>query len=204
MKVPNAEHERRPWRIHELVPDFTLEDVWALPARGGPDDFGTFIEMLGSFDPMATDSRPSRFLWILRDRLGSWLDLGKISAPAADAGALPIPGGEQHSLDSRLPEDLRDSAAGVTFAALPFVPLYRTDREAAAEVSNRTVHGVAHFSWVEREEGDYQAEMAVYVKPRGHFGEAYMALIKPFRYWIVYPALMNQIARAWQPRSNAP
>ena len=34
MKLPNAEHECRPWRIHELVPDFTLEDVWALPDAG--------------------------------------------------------------------------------------------------------------------------------------------------------------------------
>jgi hypothetical protein len=24
-----------------------------------------------------------------------------------------------------------------------------------------------------------------------------MALIKPFRYWVVYPALMRQVERAW-------
>jgi hypothetical protein len=27
-----------------------------------------------------------------------------------------------------------------------------------------------------------------------------MALIKPFRYWVVYPALMRQIERAWNAR----
>ena len=27
-----------------------------------------------------------------------------------------------------------------------------------------------------------------------------MALIKPFRYWIVYPALMRQIERMWVER----
>ena len=27
-----------------------------------------------------------------------------------------------------------------------------------------------------------------------------MALIKPFRYWIVYPALMRQFERAWNER----
>jgi len=42
--------------------------------------------------------------------------------------------------------------------------------------------------------------MAVYVKPRGTFGKAYMALIKPFRYVIVYPALMRQFERAWDRR----
>ena len=27
-----------------------------------------------------------------------------------------------------------------------------------------------------------------------------MAFIKPFRYWIVYPALMRQIERQWKAR----
>jgi hypothetical protein len=42
--------------------------------------------------------------------------------------------------------------------------------------------------------------MAVYVKPRGQLGQAYMAFIKPFRYLIVYPALMRHIERAWTER----
>jgi Protein of unknown function (DUF2867) len=40
--------------------------------------------------------------------------------------------------------------------------------------------------------------MAVYVKPRGRFGEQYMAFIAPFRHWVVYPALLRQIERKWQ------
>jgi Protein of unknown function (DUF2867) len=43
--------------------------------------------------------------------------------------------------------------------------------------------------------------MAVYVKPRGLFGKGYMAFIKPFRYLVVYPALMRHIERAWKRRS---
>ena len=31
MKLPDTEHTSRPWRIHELTPDFRLEDVWGLP-----------------------------------------------------------------------------------------------------------------------------------------------------------------------------
>jgi hypothetical protein len=205
MKLPNAEHEGRPWRIHEIVPDFTLEDVWALPTRGGPDDFQQLIELIGSFDPGRTASQPTRFLWNLRDRLGTWLDLGEISAPVdGEEGELAIPGSEERSLRERLPADLRGTAAGMAFGSLPFVPLYRTDREAAAEISNRTVHGVAHLAWAERGEGEFQGEMAVYVKPRGAFGRAYMAAIKPFRYRIVYPALMGQMERAWERRSVAP
>lgn len=201
MKLPNSEHERRPWRIHELISDFTLEDVWALPMQGGPDDFQDLLDMAASFDPSEAESRPTRFLWNLRDRLGAWFDLGEISSPADGeaTGALPIPDSSESSLRDRLPPDLRDTTSGFTFGALPFVPLYRLDREAAAEISNKTVHAVGHLAWVEQD-GHYEGRMAVYVKPRGAFGRAYMALIKPFRYWIVYPALMRQMERAWNER----
>jgi len=205
MKLPNAEHECRPWRIHDLVPDFTLEDVWALPVQGGPHDFPDLLELAGSFDPANAESRPTRLLWNLRDRLGRWLDPGGVSSPVDErqAGELSIPGSAGTSLRERLPDELRGSASDVTFGSLPFVPLYRTDREAAAEISNRTVHGVAHLAWVERDDGRYEGRMAIYVKPRGAFGRAYMALIKPFRYWVVYPALMRQMERAWDARAGA-
>jgi hypothetical protein len=205
MKLPNAEHECRPWRIHELVPDFVLEDVWALPVQGGQEDFQALLDLGGSFDPSQIESRPTRFLWNLRDRLGRWFDLGEISTPVDDRGAgdLSIPGAAETSLRDRLPPDLRGSASDQTFGSLPFVALYRTDQEAAAEISNKTVHGVAHLTWVELDEGLYQGRMAVYVKPRGAFGRAYMALIKPFRYWVVYPAMMSQIERMWDARRPA-
>jgi hypothetical protein len=202
MRLPNSAHESGPWRIREIVPDFTLEDVWALPARGDADDFQDLLELMASSDPANADSLPTRTLWRLRDRLGSWFDLGGISAPdeVVGTGELSIPGAAATSLAGRLPADLRGTAAGVDFDSLPFVPLYRTDVEFAAEVSNRTMHGVMHLAWVEQDDGLYQAQMAVYVKPRGLFGKAYMAAIKPFRYWIVYPALTRQTERMWNAR----
>jgi len=42
------------------------------------------------------------------------------------------------------------------------------------------------------------------VKPAGLFGTAYMAAINPFRYLIVYPALMRQIEREWQAGTGGP
>jgi hypothetical protein len=201
MRIPNAAHESRPWRIREIVPDFTLEDVWALPVEGGAADFESVLELMASSDPANADSLAARSLWRLRDRLGRWFSLGRISVPADGdrdgAGGLPIPGTSETSLSGRLPDDLRGTVADVDFGSLPFVPLYRTDVEFAAEVSNQTVHGVMHFAWVEEGEGRYRGQMAVYVKPRGAFGKGYMALIKPFRYWIVYPALMRQVEQTW-------
>jgi hypothetical protein len=200
MRLPNAAHESGPWRIREIARDFTLEDVWALPVHGGADDFDRFLHTMVFFDPTKTTSRPARLLWDVRDRLGSWFGLGTIS-DAADSrreGGLAIPGTSETSLTGRLPDDLRSTAADLEFASLPFVPLYRTEDEFAAEVSNQTVHGVLHLAWVDQGEGRYQGQMAVYVKPRGPFGTAYMALIRPFRYWVVYPALMRQVERTWK------
>ncbi len=200
-RIPNRVQEDGPWRIHAIVPDFDLEDVWALPVEGGADEFPALLELVLRQDPSHADSWAARSLWQLRDLLGEWIGLGRTSVSAGESGpALPIPGTDEVSLQGRLPADLRGTAAGVEVGSLPFRPLYATANEAAAEVSNRTMYGVAHLAWIERDGGRHQGQMAVYVKPRGRFGEAYMALIKPFRYWIVYPALLGQLGRAWHRR----
>jgi hypothetical protein len=68
-------------------------------------------------------------------------------------------------------------------------------------MANRTVHAVMHIGWVPDESGGYRGQMAVLVKPNGLFGAAYMAAIKPFRYLIVYPALMRRFERGWLVRA---
>jgi hypothetical protein len=205
MRLPNSAHESRPWRIREIAPDFILEDVWALPTPGGADDFPALLRLMASSDPAGSSSLPTRVLWQIRERLGSLYDLGGVSAPAGSdpdgaPGKLPIPGTSETSLAERLPDDLRDTAADVKFGSLPFVPLDLTDDEFAAELSNRTVHAAMHLAWADQGDGTYQGQMAVYVKPRGAFGKGYMALIKPFRHLIVYPALTRQTERAWNRR----
>lgn len=206
MRLANSEHESRPWRIREIARDFTLEDVWGLPVHGDAEDFQAFLQLMAASDPAHAESLPVRLLWGIRDRLGSWFDLGRISAPVENgsvdsaAGKLPIPGTHETSLAARLPHDLRDTVTDVDFGSLPFTPLYRTDVEFAAEVSNKTVHAVMHLAWVEQGQGRYQGQMAVYVKPRGRLGRGYMALIAPFRHLIVYPELIRQIERTWNAR----
>jgi hypothetical protein len=194
MRLPNAVHGSRPWRIHEIAPDFTVEDVWALPAYGGAEDFQRLLEIMTSGDPANAKSLATRLLWRARWRLGSWFGWDDA------AGALPIPDTNETSLTGRLPDDLRNTASDLDFGSLPFASLYRTDVEFAAELSNGTVHAVMHLAWVDQGAGRYQGQMAVYVKPRGPFGKGYMAFIKPFRHRVVYPALMQQIEREWNAR----
>jgi hypothetical protein len=194
MRVPNAVHESRPWRIGEIAPDFRLEDAWALPVYGGAGDFPALLEVMTSRELARGASPVTRLLFGVRWMLGRWFGWD-------DAAARPIPGRDEVSLAERLPADLRGTAAGLRTGS-SFSPLYRTDTEFAAEISNQTVHGVLHLAWVDRGQGRYQGEMAVYVKPRGRFGQQYMAFITPFRHWIVYPALLRQIERAWQARGR--
>jgi len=194
MRLPNAAHESCPWRIREIAPDFTVEDVWALPVHGGAEDFQTLLELMISGDPASAESLATRVLWRVRFRPGSWFGWDDA------AGELPIPGTNEASLTGRLPDDLRNTAADLVFGSLPFAPLYRTDVEFAAELSNQTVHAVMHLAWVDQGEGRYRGQMAVYVKPRGRLGNGYMALIRPFRHRVVYPALMRQIDREWHTR----
>ncbi|HEY6606372.1 MAG TPA: DUF2867 domain-containing protein [Gaiellaceae bacterium] len=194
MRLPNSDHESRPWRIAEIAPDFRLEDVWALPAQGGPEDFGALLEVMASLDPAHGESAATRMLFSTRYRVGGWFGWDKA------ARELAIPGDAETTLSARLPVDLRNTATDLDRSSYGFRPLYRTDDEWAAELSNRTVHAVMHLAWVENGKGRYQGQMGVYVKPRGRFGAAYMALIRPFRHRVVYPALMRQIERAWNAR----
>jgi hypothetical protein len=191
MRLPNSDHEAHAWRIREVAYDFRLEDVWALPARGGAEDFATLLEVMASLDPANVSSRATRALFSIRYRVGGWLGWDEVQHPLA------IPDDTGTSISARLPQDLRGTAAGSDLRAKDFRPLYRTDVEWAAELSNRTVHAVMHLAWVQKGDDLYQGQMGVYVKPRGRFGVAYMAAIAPFRHRVVYPALMREIERAW-------
>ena len=191
MRLPNSAHESRRWRIAEIAPDFRLEDVWALPARGSAEDFEALLAVVASLDPARGASAATRLLFSLRYRLGGWLGWDDASRTHA------IPGKPETTLRTRLPRDLRNTATNLDRSPSGFRPLYRTDLEWAAELSNRTVHAVMHLAWVDKGEGCYQGQMSVYVKPRGRLGAAYMALIRPFRHRVVYPALMRQIEQAW-------
>lgn len=189
MRLPSTAHTSRPWRIHELTGDFRLEDVWALPTPGGPDDFPRLVRLIVSSDPTQGSSRLAGALWAIRRKLGELLGWDDGGA-GSDSG---VP-----TLRDRLPTDLRDTPSGPEFEELPFTPLYQLEDEWAAEIANRTMHGVMHLAWVADENGGYRGQMAVYAKPNGPLGSAYMAAIRPFRHRIIYPAMIRQIGRGWR------
>ena len=170
MRIPAGEHTSRPWRIHEVTPDFRVEDVWAPPELGGRDDFPRLVELLAAYDPAHSSSFAVRTLFAVRWKLGA---LFGWDGPATAIGSR-VP-----TLRDRLPADLRAGPAGPRFDALPFTSLYLLEDEWAAEVANATMHGVLHIGRIPDEAGGFRAQVAVLVKPNGLAGEAYMAAIAP-------------------------
>ncbi len=194
MRLPNTAHTSQPWRIHELTRDFRLEDVWALPTPGGKaDDFPRLVRQFASPRASRRASGVTRALWVIRLKIGELLGWDD-----ADTGL----GSRVPTLRDRLPADLRDRPSGPDLGALPFSPLYLLDNEFAAEIANRTMHGVMHIGWVREGPGSYRGQMAVLVKPNGLLGIAYLAAIRPFRHLIVYPEMIRQIERTWRERTT--
>jgi hypothetical protein len=200
MRLPDTAHTSQPWRIHQLTGDFRLEDVWALPTPGGPDDFPRVVQGfpqlargLDAADASPGFSRVARALWAIRWKLGALLGWDR-----PDRGL----GSRVPTLRDRLPADLRDTPSGPGLDR--FTSLYLLEDEWAAEIANRTMHGVLHLGWVPDQAGGYRAQMAVLVKPNGRLGKLYMAAIRPLRHLIVYPALLRGIEREWPAVASQP
>jgi hypothetical protein len=183
MRLPDTAHTSQPWRIHEIAYDFRLEDVWELPGRGAEDDFPKLVERFATRDPAENSSLAVRSLFALRWKLG---ELFGWDEPETGVGSR-VP-----TLRDRLPADLREAPSGPTPRNLSFIPLYLTENEWAAEIANKTVHGVMHIGRVLGTDGRQRVQMAVLVKPNGLLGSAYMVAIRPFRHLIVYPPLLRE------------
>ncbi len=188
-RLCKSEHTSRPWHIHDLVPDFRTEDVWAFKTpHAEHDDFPLMLDALRIAGGPDQQGWATRLLFSIRWKLGEWLGWDESSEGV---------GSRVPSLSERLPADLRQAVTGTRVGNTPFVALYELPDECAYEMANRTVHDVLHLGWVKGQGGDYELRMAALVKPNGLFGRCYMAAIMPFRYLIVYPAMRRQWERAW-------
>jgi hypothetical protein len=205
-------HRARPWRVHTLAPDFELLDLWEVPLGADPARGETFPEFLRVFLTAGAATWP---LYSLRPasigdalhavRLGGTVallelrrGLGRLFALDADR-TLAIPGRRENRVRTRLDADDRARDLGVLPATVgsAFEPVYAFADEALLEIANKTIHALLHLSWVEAAPGRRSVVLAVYVKSRGWQSRAYLALIKPFRHWVVYPAWIAHLRRTW-------
>lgn len=195
-----GERTTQRYRIQDIAKDFHLADVREMPITGKEGEFHDLLRLLrhASGQPSGDDLSKSK------SRLASWIFrvrcwLGRVFGWDRVFNELPIPGCTETSLRDRIAPSDRAEVYTQSTSLFPLRPVYRDQRDAAMELSNRTVHVVMHYAWVP--EGDlFRAHMALYVKTRGWLGRVYVAATAPVRKYIVYPLIMKQLAKQWRTR----
>jgi Protein of unknown function (DUF2867) len=192
MRLPLAVHMDRPWKVHELARDFQLDEVWEFPIEADESKGETFrlfcaVEDRASFEPL-----PGPAEWLVRLRL--FLDRLGLERVTTDRA---IPGCREVSVRDRM-KDPAPAPVVAQAGRFPFRIVYDDANERLLELSNATVHALLHLGWTRKRGTIFAPVMAVYVKPRGNFGRAYMALIYWFRVLIVYPAIMRATRSHWE------
>ena len=174
-------------RCHALLADVPLHDVWVIDLPGGRPGL-----TMRDVDAIATPSRAGRMPLAVRALFALRWALGRVfhwDAPRRQDAA--------GSYRDRLTEDdrARSMAPPGTVRGL-FRLLYLFADETAVETRNATVHAFLVMALRPRA-GGYRLYWAIYVKPVGRLTRVYMAVIDPFRRFIVYPALIRQTKAAW-------
>lgn len=188
------------YRIQDIAKDFQLADAREMPITGTECEFHEFLTLLrrasGQHNRSASSNGESRLAgWIFSVR--GWL--GRVFRWDRLLNELPIPGCTETSLRDRIAPSGRAELQPKSSSPFPLRPIYQDQRDAALELSNRTVHVVLHYAWVP--EGDrFRAHMALYVKTRGWLGRAYVFATAPVREYIVYPLIMKHLAKQWRNR----
>jgi Protein of unknown function (DUF2867) len=177
-----------PLRVHTFLADIPLHDVWAVDLPKHRDGV-TLSEFLRRASQGGINKLPpvARALFRLRLFLGR---ICRLEAEPKDALAA--------SFGSRLtPEDrARSFVVSGTLEGM-FRVIYRFENEQLLEIQNRTVHGAALSALVEKA-NSYRFYLAIYVRRRAWITPLYMALIDPFRKWIIYPAMLKKIRATWE------
>ena len=193
-QISPTEFYALPLRVHSFLAGVPLHDVWAvdLPARRAGVTLSEFLRRTSGDACGATDAEIKRFPAMARALFSFRFFLGRIfrlEDEPKDASAA--------SFGSRLTaEDRARSSVGAGTPEGLFRVVYRFENEQLVEIHNRTVHGAALSALVERADG-YRFYFAVYVLETAWITPYYMALIDPFRKWIIYPALLKRIRATW-------
>ena len=192
MQINTSEHYKESWIVHDLLADFEVEDVWQFPVElDKKHTISIFQNQLFSAMEQLSQKGIAGMLFKLRFFLGDLFGWDKVVEPTINKtkkGSIR----ERYALKNNLQE-----ADLIPVGTAEFEPVYSNDDESLAEISNATVHAGLHLSKV-RDGEVYRVQMAVYVKPKGVFGKFYMALIKPFRLVLVYPAMMRLVGKHWK------
>lgn len=186
-RLPPEAFRALPLEVHAILTDVPLHDVTAVDLPGGGPgrtvaDLRALIPMQGMFGA----SRITRALFALRFWLGRVLGWDTPAHDRAAASYLPRVSEALRARSTRAPGTMEGG----------FRVLYQLPDESLSEIRNATVH--AFLCVALRPEGaGYRLYWGVYVKATSRLTPLYMALIEPFRRFLVYPAILGGLRRAW-------
>jgi hypothetical protein len=179
-----------PLRVHAFLAGVPLHDVWAvdLPRRREGMTLEEFNPLLKRVRGAVRCSHasPTRALFRLRFFLGRVFRLDDEPKNASSASFAARLTAEDRARSSVVPGTPEGS----------FRVIYRFENEQLLELQNRTAHAAAVTALAETADG-YRFYFAVYVANASWITPLYMALIDPFRRWIVYPAMLKNIRATW-------
>jgi hypothetical protein len=171
-------------RAHQLLRDVPLYDVSVVDLPDGGD--GRRLTDVLYLQATTPRSPVERALYGLRHGLGRAFGWDEVRL-------LP-----QDSLVSRLSEaDRRNSETPPGTPDGAFQVVYRFRNEQLSETRNATVRGYVCLALAPGSSG-YRFYFAVYVIPVSWLTRPYLALIEPFRRFLLYPAMLRRIHNAWQ------
>jgi len=185
-QISRQEFERLPLRVHDFLVGVPLHDVWAvdLPRTRSGVTLDEFLRAAGA-RPF-TPSPAVRALLSIRFFVGRLL--GWDREPDATV---------RETFATRLTAtDSSKSLAPAGTREGPFRIVYRFENEQLLELTNRTAHAAALSALVETAHA-YRFYFGVYVRSVGRLTPVYMAVIDPFRKWIVYPSLLRSVRTNW-------
>jgi Protein of unknown function (DUF2867) len=183
MLASPAEYLSLRLRAHELLHGVPLYDVTVMDLPGG--GAGRSVADIRALQSAAAPSRVANALFGVRRFLGRMFGWDRMQMRPED------------SLLSNLSErDRRDSEIVPGTPDGPFRLLYQFPGEALSETRNATVHGYVCVALAGTATG-YRLYWAVYVLPVSWLTRPYLIAIEPFRRFILYPAMLRRIWRAW-------
>ncbi|MEP4094276.1 DUF2867 domain-containing protein [Reichenbachiella sp.] len=191
MRISISSHSTQPWKVHQLLNDFRIEDAWQLPISIKESDsiddvLSTFVLAIGQIGKTGLAGQ----LFKLRNWLGRVFHWEEEALPRETVKPGLIKN-RYAKLEKIAPENLPKGGFD------HFNLVYQLPTESLLEIENKTVQAAVHFGKV-KSENNYSAQMTIYVKPNGYFGQLYMLIIKPFRHFIVYPTLLKAVGKAWR------
>ncbi len=176
-----------PLRVHSFLRDVPLHDVWVVDLPGGREGI-TLNEFRSQIRAARADDIPfaAKALLEIRFFLGRVFRLDS-ATPAQKSGSYITMLTETDRVASLVPPGSKDG---------PFDIMYLFPNEMLSELINATVHAFLAQTLTRTSTG-YRLYWAIYVKPVGAITTAYMALIDPFRRWIVYPQILHRMREQW-------